>query len=437
MTKFMGLIMRHLSIKLNNIFLPIALLILVGCQQSPSIPQNNSGGLAANYDGGHEMPQSARPNDATISLYEERKASFISRRNRQGQLYIVMPKGNSVDFLFDANKSSLILEKELSEGYILSYLYYENGRVKYNGIAKNGRFKNNITDETVFFTHSTGKSITSYIVGHAICEGYIKSIDELIDWPMMSKTLYQGQSLRNLLNMNAGDRHTVDEASTRVMGSPIHHRAMGLDTIAAALEGTKKRGNEVFYNNFLSDVIANYVAFKSGGNYDQLMAKVFQDKIKVKNKVTYERHGMSLTNGRKSIYYGKAETLASYSYQMTRLDFLRVAEAMMKDYQNQTCVGKYLKEIQNQALDWPKYRPGQNINSMLWIHNYAKKYGAQFYFDFYGMSGRNIFATEGLNGQNMMIDMDNSRIIVTNSAATAWDQRVFMLDVIKNGELPK
>jgi hypothetical protein len=71
------------------------------------------------------------------------------------------------------------------------------------------------------------------------------------------------------------------------------------------------------------------------------------------------------------------------------------------------------------------------------MHNYAKKYGAQFYFDFYGMSGRNILATEGLNGQNIMIDMDNSRIVVTNSAATAWDQRVFMLDVIKNGELPK
>ena len=46
-------------------------------------------------------------------------------------------------------------------------------------------------------------------------------------------------------------------------------------------------------------------------------------------------------------------------------------------------------------------------------------------------------ATEGYNGQNMMIDMDNSRIVVTNSAATAWDQRVFMLNVIKDGELPK
>ena len=36
----------------------------------------------------------------------------------------------------------------------------------------------------------------------------------------------------------------------------------------------------------------------------------------------------------------------------------------------------------------------------------------------------------------MIIDLDNSRIVVTNSAASAWDVRIFMLDVIENGTLP-
>lgn len=137
--------------------------------------------------------------------------------------------------------------------------------------TSDGRFKRNIDDEMPFITNSTGKSITSYIVGHAICDGYISSMDEVIDWPMMSKTLYQGQPLSNLLNMNAGDKHTVDKVSTRVMGSTTHHRQMGLDTIAASLEGVEKRGSEVFYNNFLTDIIANYVVFKAGDNYDELI----------------------------------------------------------------------------------------------------------------------------------------------------------------------
>lgn len=411
--------------------------VIASAENMPMFPQTDPGGKAVIYNQPfQELPENVRPNDATISLYQDRRFDLIKRRDAQGRLYTIKPKGNAIEYAIQPNKLSEALTAELSKGYILSYLYYEKGEIKYNGKARDGRFEKNIDDEMLFSSHSTGKSITSYIVGHAICERYISSMDELIDWPMMSKTLYQGQPLRNLLNMNAGDKHTVDNASTRVMGSTTHHREMGLDTIAASLEAVEKRGNEIFYNNFLTDVIANYVVFKAGDKYDELMQKIFQDKVKIKHAVSYEKHAKTLTNGKPSEFYGQAQTLASYSYYMSRMDFLRVAEAMMKDYQNETCVGLYLKNSQKQAKVWPKYRPNDG-NAKLWLHTYAKKYGAQFYFDFLGMNERNIFATVGLNGQNMMIDMDNSRIVVTNSAATAWDQRVFMLNVIKDGELPK
>ena len=54
-----------------------------------------------------------------------------------------------------------------------------------------------------------------------------------------------------------------------------------------------------------------------------------------------------------------------------------------------------------------------------------------------GMKQRNIFGTEGYIGQNMLIDMDKSRIVVINSSATAWDQRTLMLEVIRDGKLPR
>ena len=166
------------------------------------------------------------------------------------------------------------------------------------------------------------------------------------------------------------------------------------------------------------------------------MRKVVQDKLKIEHEVLFEKHKSSLAYVGLSAFTGQPQTRASYSFFMTRLDFLRTAEAIMKDYQNQTCVGQYLKEAQSQARDWYKYRPHKQ-NAMLYLHNYPRKYGAQFYFNFYGMGDRNIFATEGKNGQNMMIDMDNSRIVVTNSAATAWDQRTFIINVIQSGKLPE
>ena len=135
-------------------------------------------------------------------------------------------------------------------------------------------------------------------------------------------------------------------------------------------------------------------------------------------------------------YHGSPQTLASYSYYMTRLDFLRFAEAMMRDYQNKTCVGNYLRESQQQAKKWFKYRPTKK-NAQWYLHNYSKKYGSQFYFDFQGLKKRNIIGTEGYNGQNILIDLDNSRIVVTNSAATGWNVKTYMLNVIRKGELPK
>ena len=392
---------------------------------------------ANSHGGAHELPESARPNDATISLFEVRKKNFIDRRRSQGRLYIVPPKGNAKTFTYEKNISSSKVDKQLSEGYLLSYLFYDNGVIKYDGKAKKGRFKDDITDKTLFYTHSTGKSITSYIVGHAICDGYISSIDEIIDWPLMENTLYHGQPLRNLLNMAAGDKHVVDERSTRFMGSFLHHRDMGLDSIALLLQGTKAKGNKNFYNNALADIIANYIVFKSGKDYDKLMKKVFQDKIKIANEIAYEKHGQ-LTIKSQTIpkYSGSPQTLASYSYFMTRLDFLRFAEAMMKDYQNETCVGNYLRESQQQAIKWFKYRPTKE-NAQWYLHNYSKKYGSEFYFDFKGLKKRNIIGTEGYNGQNILIDLDNSRIVVTNSAATGWNVKTYMLNVIKKGKLPK
>ena len=381
-------------------------------------------GKAISYNDKHELPEHVHPNDATISLYEERKKRFIKRRRREGRLYTIAPKGNAVKFTYQKNLPSLKLEKQLSEGFLLSYLFYDNGVIKYNGIAAERRFKKDITNETIFFTHSTGKSITSYIVGHAICGGYISSIDEIIDWPLMKNTLYQGQPLRNLLNMNAGDKHTVNFKANRVMGSKTHHRDMSLKTIAKLLDGTKAKGNEVFYNNVLTDIIANYIVFKAGDKYDELMKKVFQDKIKIENEIAYGKH-------KKFRQY-----IASYTYYMTRLDFLRFAEAMMRDYQNKTCVGNYLRESQQQAKNWYKYRPFKD-NAHWFLHNYAEKYGSQFYFDFYKMKKRNVIGTEGKNGQNILIDLDNSRIVVTNSAATGWNVRTFMLNVIRKGKLPK
>ena len=61
-------------------------------------------------------------------------------------------------------------------------------------------------------SHSMGKSLVSYVTGHAICEGYIDNINvKLNDWPLIQNTLYENSILLDLLNMKGGDQKWVGE----------------------------------------------------------------------------------------------------------------------------------------------------------------------------------------------------------------------------------
>ena len=58
-----------------------------------------------------------------------------------------------------------------------------------------GMFKN----DTKYHSQSNGKSIATYIMGHAICKQYIDSVDvQLNDWPVLENTLYYDAKLIDL-----------------------------------------------------------------------------------------------------------------------------------------------------------------------------------------------------------------------------------------------
>ena len=90
---------------------------------------------------------------------------------------------------------------------LLSYLLFEDGKIVIDEITPKNRFGDMFTDKTKYHSQSVGKSIASYILGHAICKGYVESIDAKInDWPVLKNTLYHDQKIINLINMSAGDQ---------------------------------------------------------------------------------------------------------------------------------------------------------------------------------------------------------------------------------------
>ena len=49
---------------------------------------------------------------------------------------------------------------------------------------------------------NNGISFASYILGHAICKGYVDGIDsKLNDWPTLENTLYYDQKIIDVINI--------------------------------------------------------------------------------------------------------------------------------------------------------------------------------------------------------------------------------------------
>ena len=115
-----------------------------------------------------------------------------------------------------------------------------------------------------------------------------------------------------------------------------------------------------------------------------------------------------------------------YSFRANRYDYLRIAKAIMEDWQNDTCVGKYLKNINERKIS-----KNLKYKSDLSAYSYSRSYGGQFHLNFPGFKKRNIFALDGAYGQSILIDMDKSIIIVINAVHGNYNWKKIALKKIK------
>ena len=353
-----------------------------------------------------------QPNDVTLEYYYNKTASL---RVNTGQMYKISPISKPRKFKKQIENHKTI-DREMAKSTILSYLFYDDGIVVYDALPPKDRFQYKFTDKSYFPSHSMGKSITSYLVGHAICQGYISSVDAQIqDWPLMENTLYYGQPLINLLNMQARDTNIIKSGDGRFIktGRNIHGNAPLLKAVrnSSELKDTKARGGKRYaYSNLTTDIIFNYMMHRIGNDFERFIKDFYQNKVKIEYPVYLWMNPLMDNSLSPTMRERIKQGAGQYGISATRYDFLRIAKSMMDDWQNDTCEGRYLKEMYDRRI---------------WKNNasdrYSKTYSAQFHSDIQRLKGGAIFALIGYNGQKIMIDMDNSRIVVIGAVKSLRD----------------
>jgi len=342
-------------------------------------------------------------------------------------------KGSENHYKFQSNlredKDVLKEFKNNKNTGIISYLLFENDKIviDVSDIPKKVSSGHTILDG-LLPSHSMGKSLVSYVTGHAICEGYIDSVNvKLNDWPLIKDTLYEDSILLDLLNMKGGDQKWVGErrkvgSDNRIKGGKPEENVNVIGLVKVMnkyLRGTEKSKLIYNYSALTTNVIMNYVKHKAGADWEKLLHKVFNEHVKVKNSVQFQRSKK---------FFGEDFVSARYSFYATRYDYLRIAKTMMDDWHNDTCAGKYLKTIYENRV-----QKKDNTKHATDVGLYTKSYGGQIHFDIFGINKkRKILGLSGFAGQQILIDLDNKRIIVVNSLYRNYNWKKIVHSVIKD-----
>ena len=343
-------------------------------------------------------------------------------------------KGSQDFYKFQSNlrKDKDVLKeiKNNKETGLISYLLFEDNKIVIDESDIPIEVQGDRIIDGLLPSHSMGKSLVSYVTGHAICEGYISSVDErLTGWDVIENTLYEDQVLIDLLNMTAGDQKYIGQRldpqednflkKSKVNGNLIPlKRIMEVDLL------NSKKSKPVYnYSALTTHVIMNYVIYKTDNNWEKLLHKVFNEHVKVKNSVYFVKTP-KVGRYEKLIGY---EQSGRYSFYATRYDYLRIAKAMLDDWHNDTCAGKYLKTIYERRI-----KKKDNTKEPDDVGLYTKTYGGQFHFDIFGIKKtRKIIGMSGFAGQQILIDLDNKRIIVVNSLYKNYNWKKIVHSVIK------
>ncbi|MDA8801513.1 hypothetical protein N9N62_04350 [Candidatus Pelagibacter bacterium] len=296
---------------------------------------------------------------------------------------------------------------------LVSYLLYEDGKIKVDQKTKSKYGK-------YYPSHSIGKSLVSVVTGYALCGGYINhTVFDRIDYPTVARTLYENQRLIDLLNMTAGDQYYLGEMwggwDSRMTKDNQSINTIPIKTAMKRYFKDSKPARDFDgdlqynYSAMTTNVIINYAIYKTGDDWEKLLHKIFTEDAKIKNKVYFHKT-LRIKDGNRKGEYGR------YSFYAQRDDYLRIGIMVMNHWNNDTCVGKYLKTIYENRVD--KNKQSTNTES---ASQYSHSYGGQFHFDIVGLQDKKILAMDGFGGQQLIIDFDKKRIISVASTDRHYD----------------
>ena len=183
-----------MGIQITSSILYIILLVTTLFSTLPSLAQRitNADSLSKNTFGWNQKEK-----EFGFSHFDE---VFKTRDVPKGRKVHKLPQGTAIAAFSKGGQKEKVIDSFIMEQKVAGILILQNGKIRME------RYALGFSNAERWTSQSVAKSVTSTLVGAAIKDGYIKSIDDLITKyiPDLKGGAYDKVTVRNLLTMTTG-----------------------------------------------------------------------------------------------------------------------------------------------------------------------------------------------------------------------------------------
>ena len=223
---------------------------------------------------------------------------------------------------------------------MLSVLLYDGKQIVYDWR------RSDIDEDLKIYSMSMSKSVISYLVGKAYCDGRIESLEDPLGKyiPDLKGSYYANVKIFESLDMAAGDRKLYGGGKGGIGGdwdlyfTPIYDRTSSVLEIVRALGDTKQPKKKKFkYTNANPDLLGIVLVNVSPEGFSEFVAKALADPAGLEHSTRF------LTDS-------ASHPLASHAFYATRKDWMRIGIKFSEDFNSEGCIGDYLRSAVSEPV---------------------------------------------------------------------------------------
>jgi CubicO group peptidase (beta-lactamase class C family) len=245
---------------------------LVSCQQVNEQPYPHADEPIGSA---HQIYDGALPHDLAVNTFRNIDRVFPSRKVPRSESPSALPASDrlplGVHFTFQ--DSTYSMNDYIVQNRVAAMLILKDGR----NILELYRFGN--TEQTRWMSMSIAKSIVSTLIGAAIRDGYIESIEDPVTryFASLEGTAYDRVSIRNILMMTSGaawNEEYTDPGSDRrrLLDAQISQEPGAVMDVMKGLERENEPGTVYRYNTGETQIAAEVLYHATGRSLSEYLS---------------------------------------------------------------------------------------------------------------------------------------------------------------------